>query len=371
MNVTKIVFGAAALLVMTSCGGGSNPFGKTDTSPKAYKTQVVNGQNVQLETVYPTTIKGEDDTEIRPRIDGFIEAIYVDEGSVVKKGQSLFKINSPTSQQAVTTAQAAVESAKAQVATAQLNVSRIKPLADKGIVSITELATYQNALETAQAGQVQAQASLTNALAQQSWTNVASPVNGVVGAIAYRLGSLVNNTYVLTTVSSTNSVYAYFSINEKDLLTLLGNLPGNTQAEKINNLPEVSLKMANGNIYSEKGKIKTITGLVDVATGTVTLRAEFPNPHGELRSGFSGNVIIPKQMNNAIVIPQDATKTQQNKYLAYKVQGDTMAVQTLITVIPTPDGKSYVVTSGLNDGDRIVTEGMVTITDGTKVIVKK
>ncbi|MDR1881512.1 MAG: efflux RND transporter periplasmic adaptor subunit [Prevotella sp.] len=372
MNVKKIVIGAMALLVMVSCGNkNANPFGGGADTPREYKTAVLSRQSAQLESVYPVTIKGQEDIEIRPRIDGFIDAIYVDEGSVVKKGQILFKINSPAADQAVTTAEAAVNSANAQVQTAQLNVDRIKPLADKGIVSATQLETYRNALLSSQAALAQANAQLKNARATKSWAEVTSPVDGVAGSIPFRLGSLVNSANVLTTVSSIDNVFAYFSINEKDLVSLLAGLEGNTQAEKINNLPEVTLKMADGAVYPEKGKIKTITGQVNITTGSVNLRADFPNKNGLLRSGFSGNISIPQYMENVIVIPQDATKSQQNKHLAYKVQGDTVAVQTVISVISTPDGKNYVVTNGLNVGDRIVTEGMVTMTDGKKIIVKK
>ena len=369
MKLKQIVFGAAALMIITSSCGNRAGLGKTNTAPQEYPIQTLGGQNVQLETVYPVTIKGQDDTEIRPRIDGFIDAIYVDEGTVVRKGQSLFKINSPSTEQTFRTAQAAVESATAQAATAKLNVDRFKPLADQGIVSQVQLATYQNADLSAKAALAQAQAQFTNAQAQMSWTNVLSPVDGIVGSIAYRLGSLVNNGNVLTTVSSSHNVFAYFSMNEKDMVTLLEKLPGKSQAEKINNLPAVSLKMADGTLYSEKGKVRTITGLVDVTTGTVTLRAEFPNAQGILRSGFSGNIIIPKAIDNAIVIPQQATFTRQDKYLVYKVQGDSVE-STQIMVVPTPDGKSYVVSRGLSQGDRIVSDGVATLADGKKIIVK-
>jgi len=370
MNLKQIAFGATALMIITSSCGNRAGFGmNTNTAPQEYPIQTLNGQNVQLQTVFPVTIKGQDDTEIRPRIDGFIEAIYVDEGTVVKKGQALFKINSPSAEQALRTAQAAVESATAQESTAKLNVDRFKPLADQGIVSQVQLDTYQNAFLSAQAALAQAKAQLTNAQAQMSWTNVSSPVDGIVGSITYRLGSLVNNGNVLTTVSSSHNVFAYFSMNEKDLVNLLDSLPGKNQAEKINNLPDVSFKMADGSLYDEKGKVKTITGLVDVTTGTVTLRAEFPNAQGALRSGFSGNIILPKAVSNAIVIPQKATFTRQDKYLVYKVQGDSV-ISTLISVVPTPDGMSYVVTNGLSKGDRIVSDGVATLADGKKIIVK-
>ncbi|MFV0419197.1 MAG: efflux RND transporter periplasmic adaptor subunit [Dysgonomonas sp.] len=372
MDVRKIVFGAIALsLVMVSCGNkNSNPFGQVDTTPKEYPTKVLNEENVELETVLPVTIKGQEDIEIRPRIDGFIDAMFVDEGSVVKKGQSLFKINSPQTEQTYTTALATVASAQAQLNTAELNVNRIRPLAEKGIMSKVNLATYENAYQTSLATLEQAKAALRNAEETRRWTNVSSPVDGVVGSIPYRLGSLVNSQNILTTVSSIGNVFAYFSMNEKEFVNLLDGLDGKTQAEKISKLPEVTLITADKKVYAEKGKIKTVSGLANVSTGSFSFRADFPNKDGILRSGFSGNISIPKHIENAIIIPQVATFTKQNKYLTYKVVNDSIAVQTLISVVPTPDGKNYVVTEGLSAGDRIITGGIATLVDSARVIAK-
>lgn len=370
MNVKKIVLGATALLVMVSCGNkNANPAGGGQAAPQKYTTAVLAEQSAQLETVYPVTIKGKEDIEIRPRIDGFIDAIYVDEGSVVKKGQSLFKINSPSADQAVTTAEAAVSSAKAQVQTAQLNVDRIKPLADKGIVSVTQLNTYQNALLSSQATLEQANAQLKNAKATKSWADVTSPVDGVIGAIPYRQGSLVNSTNALTTVANTSNVFAYFSMNEKALTEFLNTLEGKTQAEKIKNAPEITLTLADGTVYPEKGKLETITGVVNIATGSANFRAEFPNTHGELRSGTSGKISIPRTLSNVFIIPQEATFAQQDKLLVYKVQGDSV-VQKTITALSTPDGKQFAVTDGLQSGDRIVLKGVATLTNGKKIIAE-
>jgi membrane fusion protein (multidrug efflux system) len=370
VNVSKMCWGAAALLLLAGCGKKTEAPGRNATVIPEYPTMVVDIQNAALESIYPVTVRGKEDIEIRPRIDGFIDAIYIDEGSVVKKGQSLFKINSPQAEQALTTAKAAVNSAEAQVNTAKLNVDRMKPLAEKGIVSQVQLETYQNAYTSALATKEQAKASLLNAQATLGWTNVTSPVDGVVGAIPYRQGSLVNNQYVLTTVANTTNVFAYFSLNEKALAEFLNTLEGSTQAEKIKKAPEVTLTLADGSAYPEKGKIETITGTINVTTGTASFRAEFPNKQGILRSGTSGRIIIPRTLDNVILIPQKATFAQQDKVLVYKVQGDSVA-QKAISVVPLPDGKSYAVTEGLNSGDRIVTDGVATLTHGKKINVKE
>lgn len=366
MKGKKIFLGTMVLLTLVSCGKTND--NQRNAPAQKYSTMVVSTQNATLESEYPVTIKGKEDIEIRPRIEGFIEAIYVDEGSEVKKGQTLFKINSPQAEESLTNARAAVISAEAQVNTALVNVNKIKPLATKGIVGEVQLETAEDAHKSALANLAQAQASLKNAQATMGWTSVISPVEGVVGTIPYRTGSLVNSNSTLTTVANTSQVYAYFSLNEKELMKMLTSLKGESQAEKIQNMPSISLVLADGTTYPEKGKIETISGVVNTSTGSVNFRAEFPNKNGLLRSGSSGKIIIPEEINNVFIIPQKATFAQQNKVLVYKVQQDSV-LQTVITVKPLPDGKNYAVTNGLNYGDRIVTDGIASLSEGKKIAI--
>ncbi|MDR1602930.1 MAG: efflux RND transporter periplasmic adaptor subunit [Tannerella sp.] len=365
MNKAYLMSAATlALLAMFSCGkqqGGGN-----SDAPQVYTTTIVSTGSAELTTVCPATIRGREDIEIRPRIDGFIENIYIDEGSAVKQGQVLFKINSPQAEQAVTTARAAVTSAEAQLATAELNVSRMTPLAEKGIISAVQLEAYRHAYNAAMAACEQAKAQLTNAEATLSWTSVTSPVDGHVGAVPYRRGSLVNSQNVLTTVANTKTVFAYFSLNEKELAEFLGRLEGNTQAEKLKHAPEITLTLADGTVYPCRGRIETITGVVNVSTGSASLRAEFPNEEGMLRSGTSGKVSIPAAYGNVILIPQRATFAQQEKLLVYVVEDGT-ALQRILSVTPTPDGQTYLVHSGLSAGERIVTGGVATLSNGAKI----
>lgn len=366
MKLEKIVMSAAALTLLVSCGN------KQETSQEEqlpYPTEVLSAQDTELLAIYPVTIKGQEDIEIRPRIDGFIDAINIDEGSIVKKGQSLFKINSPQAEQALTSAQAVVKSAQARVNTANTNVKRIKPLADEGIVSNVQLETARDSHQSALADLEQAKATLKNAQATMNWTNVLSPVDGFVGTIPFRQGSLVNSSNVLTTVANTSNIFAYFSLNEKELRTFMGNLEGNTQSEKIKNIPDVTLTLADGTVYPEKGKIGTITGVLNITTGSANFRAEFPNKHGELKSGTSGTISIPRKLNGVFVIPQKATFPQQDKTLVYVVEGDSV-MQRVISVVSTPDGKGYAVTDGLKAGERIVMDGIATLSNGKKIRVQ-
>jgi len=365
MKLKKIVTGILVLTVFVSCGNKQEVF---QTNEQPYPTQVLVEQDAELQGIYPVSIKGQEDIEIRPRIDGFIDAIYIDEGSVVKKGQLLFKINSPQAEQALTSAQAALRSSQAKVNTASINVKRIKPLTEQGIISNVQLETAEDSYQSALADLEQAKATLKNALATISWTNVSAPVDGFVGAIPYRQGSLVNSSNVLTTIANTNNIYAYFSLNEKELRTFMNGLEGITQAEKIKNIPEVTLILADGTTYQEKGKIGTITGVLNVTTGSASFRAEFPNKYGELKSGTSGTISIPRILNSTFVIPQKATFAQQDKILVYVVQGDSV-IQKVVSAVSTPDGKSYAITGGLKAGEKIVTDGIATLSNGKKVQV--
>jgi membrane fusion protein (multidrug efflux system) len=355
-----------ALVAIVSCGKQQQRNNAANVTPPKYPTALVSTGSAELVSVYPVTVRGKEDIEIRPRIDGFIEDIYIDEGSAVKQGQALFKINSPQVEQAVTTGRAAVTVAEAQVATAKLDVDRMAPLVEKGIISPIQLETYRNAYSSAQAAKAQAEAQLKNAEATLSWTSVTSPVNGHVGAVQYRKGSLVNSQNILTIVANTTTVFAYFSINEKALAQFLGRLEGNTQAEKLKHAPETTLILADGTEYPDKGRIETITGVVNISTGSASFRAEFPNADGLLRSGMSGKISIPTQYDNVILIPQKSTFAQQDKILVYVVE-DGVIKQRIITVSATPDGQTYIVHSGLATGERIVTDGVATLVDGAKI----
>jgi membrane fusion protein (multidrug efflux system) len=363
----KMIPTAVIGCLLLSCGRTTET-GSNRTALQIYPTSGVQVRSVTLESIYPVTIRGKEDIEIRPRIDGFIDDIYIDEGAIVTAGQVLFKINSPQAEQALETARATVTAAEAQQNTAMLNLKRMLPLAEKNIISNVQLEATQYAYNAATAAKTQATAALKNAEATLGWTKVSSPVDGVVGSISYRKGSLVNSQYVLTIVANVSRVFAYFSLNEKALTEFLNNLEGETQAEKIKNAPDIALTLADGSVYPEKGRLETIAGVVNVTTGSANFRVEFPNPHKQLRSGTSGRISIPRTLE-ALLIPQKATFAQQDKILVYKVQGDSV-VQQVIAVIPTPDSKSYVVTEGLSEGDRIVTDGVATLTHGKKIIVE-
>jgi membrane fusion protein, multidrug efflux system len=359
----------AACISLASCKSkqGEGNVSAAPLPPPTYPVFKVISQNATIRTQYPATLQGQQNIEIRPKIDGYIDEIHVDEGSVVKKGQLLFVIRAPQYQQDVNNANAAISSASADVSAAELQVKKTKPLVEKDIISKYELESAEYTLEARKAALAQAKANLANAKTNLSYTRVTSPVDGVVGSIPYRLGSLVNSntTMPLTTVSNISKVYAYFSLNEKQLLNFSREYAGNTLEAKLKQLPPVSLLLADGTEYSEKGHVETIGGLINTETGSASFRATFPNPVGILRSGGSAIVEIPVTVKDAIVIPQRSTHELQGKRFVYLVNDANKVISTEIEVMTTPVGQYFVVTKGLKPGDIVTYESTSVLQDST------
>jgi membrane fusion protein (multidrug efflux system) len=378
--------GLLALLSLAACGSkkddtadGKPGKGGKDGGPvpiKDYPVLVVKPDTVTLYQDYPATIQGQQNVEIRPKVDGFVEAIYVDEGASVKKGQRLFHISAPQYEQEVRTARAGIKTAQAEVDAARMGVRKVQPLVARGIISKYELESAQYTLESKLAALAQAQATLANAETNLGYTTIVSPVNGVMGSIPNKIGALVSSTSAdpLTTVSSIGNVYAYFSLSEKALLSFTRRRAGNTLQDKLAKVPDVRLVLADGTVYSYPGRVETAIGQINTETGASSFRATFPNPQGFLRSGSSGSVRTFQPMDNVLIIPQSATYELQGKRFAYVLGRDTAAHALPLTVVPTPDGASFVVQKGLKAGQEVILEGISGLKEGTKIrprVVKK
>lgn len=352
--------------MLSSCGGKDQKATQA-TGPQLYPVFMVSNQTTTLDTDYPASIQGIQNIDIRPKIDGFIEKIYVDEGAIVKKGQLLFTINAPQYEQAVRTASASISSAEADVNAAQLQVNKTKPLVDKDIISKYELESAQLTLQSKKAMLSQAKAALVNARVNLGYTRITSPVDGVIGLLPFKAGSLVSGTSAqpLTTISNTTKVYAYFSLNEKQLLSFANTYPGKTLAEQMKNIPAVSLILADGNVYPQNGKIESINGQINTTTGSASLRATFPNASALLKNGASALVRIPQHINDVILIPQKSTTDLQGKKFVYVLGDSAKVISTPIEVMEVTKGKFYVVTKGLKAGDKVVLEGFQSLRDQT------
>lgn len=401
LRATGTTLSMLALTILASCGGGQQPQQQAQAPEIAVMT--IGTGNSELNRSYPATIKGKADIDIRPQVSGFITQVHVDEGQRVSKGQALFTLDQvqfkaavdqakgavssaegaiKQTQAAMEQANAAVKVAEAAVSTAQLTANNKKMLYDKNIISKYEWELAENNLaqakanlnqakagyeqakasnEQAKAGLAQAKASLTSAQKNLSYTVVTAPSSGVIGSILNRVGALASPSMQLplTTVSDNSGVYAYFALNEKDIISMTKN--GAISLEQaIASMPRVNLRLADGSMYGCTGEVATVSGVIDATTGSATVRALFDNPAGMLRSGSTGTILIPYVESDAIIIPQKATfEIQDHKYV-YLVNDSSKTVSTPITVFEINDGQEYIVTSGLKAGDRIVIEGVGT-----------
>ncbi|MCB0445258.1 MAG: efflux RND transporter periplasmic adaptor subunit [Gelidibacter sp.] len=305
-------------------------------------------------TSYPTSIEGRVNSEVRAKISGYITDVLVDEGQKVRKGQVLFKLETQSLNQDAS-------AAKANVDAAQVEVDKLKPLVEKNIISNVQLETAKTKLQ-------QAKSNYNSIVANIDYGSIKSPVDGYVGSIPLRKGSLVSpsSTEPLTTVSDISNVYAYFSMNEKEYLDFIQNAEGNDIAAKIKNLPKVTLILANGSTYGQEGKIETINSQVNVNTGSISFRAVFDNPSRLLTNGNSGKIRVPKAYENAIVVPQESTYEQQGSTYVYKIAADSTAVATRIN-ITAEVGNMFVVSEGLKAGDKIVAKGVAKLRGDTKI----
>ncbi len=352
----------ACLFIVSSCK--NKP---TEVNRQVYETKKVEGRTERtITTSYSASIEGRQDIDIYPKVSGYIVKLNVSEEQKVRKGDVLFVIDQVPYQTALATAVANVRDAEANLATAELTYQSSKELHAQNVVSDFNLKTNRNAYLTAKAKLAQARAEEKDARNNLSYTEVKSPSDGVVGMLPYRVGTLVSSSMAkpLTTVSDNSKMYVYFSMPENQLLTMVRQY--GTKDNAIKQMPEIQLQLNDGSIFDEKGRIESISGVIDKETGAVGLRAVFPNNSRLLYSGSSGNVLIPSKYKNCIVIPQEATVQQQDKYMVYKVVNGK-AVSTLITVAPYNDGKEYIVTGGLNIGDEYVSKGAGLVREGTVV----
>ncbi|MBS1747104.1 MAG: efflux RND transporter periplasmic adaptor subunit [Bacteroidetes bacterium] len=356
-------------ILFASCS--SKQQNKTAASQvKSYKILTVEPETAEIYYDFPAVIQGENVVEIRPKIDGYVEKIFVDEGATVKKGQLLFRISNPQYEQDLRSAEAALRTADAEMESAKMTVNKVRPLVEKDIISSYELESAEYTLKTKQAAVTEAQAAVTNAQINVGYTSITSPMNGIIGILPHKEGSYINSssTDPLTTISSLGNMYAYFSVNEKHLLDISRMIEGATLQDKLKHFPEVSLLLPDGSLYPDKGRIETASGLVNTETGSVSFRATFPNPLSILKSGNSGTIRLPRTIDSALVIPQSATYDLQGKHFVFIVTKDSIVKNTAIDVTAMPDGQSYIVKSGLKPGDVVAIEGSSELKEGDKII---
>jgi len=361
--IQAVLFGSCMAFAV-SCGQAPTARGEAE-----YSVMTISTSDVTIPSTHSATIRGRQDIAIYPQVSGTISKVCVKEGEVVRQGQLLFIIDQVPYKAALQTAKANVAAAEASVATAQLTYDSKKELFAKNVVSQFDLQTSQNNLLTAKSQLAQAEAQLVNAANNLSYTEVKSPSNGVVGVLPYRVGALVSASIPqpLTTVSDNSEMYVYFSMTENQLLALTRQY--GSIAETLKSMPGVQLQLSDGSTYDQTGRVESISGVIDTSTGSVSLRAAFPNPNGLLHSGGAGNIILPSIYKDCIAVPQAATFELQDKVYVYKVV-DGKAASAMIDVEKISNGREYIARAGLVPGDVIVAEGVGLLREGTPIVPK-
>ncbi|KFF10582.1 hemolysin D [Chryseobacterium soli] len=353
-------------LILLSCGGKKEK--PKENAVQSYQVLTLVPRQVTVYNDFPASVQGENVVEIKPMVSGYLQDIYVPEGASVKKGQLLFRIKNPQYEQDIITAKGAIKIAEANVNTARMNVEKARPLVEQEIVSKYQLSSALYALQSQQAALSQAKATLANAQTNQGYTYIRSPQNGTIGLIPYKIGALVSSTATdpLTTLSNTTNVYAYFSLSEKQLLSFMNTVKGTTTLEKLNNMPLVTLVLADGTVYPEKGRLETASGGINSSTGTATFKAIFNNKLGLIQNGASATIRIPVNMDNALLAPQTAIYQLQDKSFVYQVMTGNKVMSTAVMTTPTDDGNFVVIKSGVKAGDKLVLNGL-NISDSTVI----
>lgn len=364
--MNKMICILATAMAMVGC---RQQGAEEDAPASAFETMTVSKQDITQEQSYPAQIEGRQSIKIIPRVEGYLRQICVKEGQCVKKGQVLFVIDQASYKAEVKAAEANVAVAKAGLQTAQLNYDSRKTLYQKNIVSDYDLRVATANLAIAKAQAQQAQAQLQSARANLSYTVLLSPSDGVVGSLQFRVGDFVGPSTEsgLTTVADIYEMYIYFSLTERDVMSRIARYGSLDKA--VEAFPPVILLTANGDTCAVKGRVESISGVVDSSTGSLSARAVFPNADNHLLSGSTGSIVIPNELKQVIVIPQSATYEIQDKTYAWRlVHGK--AESKMISVQPTSDGKNYIITDGLNVGDVIVAKGAGYVKEGQEIEIR-
>ncbi len=356
-----------SLMIMGSVVGctSNSKVENKEVEPRALPvTQVISVDTI-LHREYVADIQAVQNVELRARVEGFLEHIYVDEGQEVKKGQLLFKLNDEEYKAEVAKAKANLESSKAKAKATELEVDRLKVLVEKKVISDTELEVALARLNAAKAGIAEARSALSNAQQRLSYTSIRSPFNGLIDRIPFKAGSLISHGTLLTTASDVSEVFVYFNVSEGEYLEYIKTRTAeNTKGDAV-----VSLILADGTPYQESGTIETMEGEFHPSTGSIAFRARFPNTETLLKHGATGKIRLANKVNNAILVPQKAVFELQDKNFVFVVDSNNQ-VRMKNFIPKTRFSHFYIVESGLEPGDRIVYEGIQAVRDGMKIVPK-
>ena len=363
MKPMKWVCLFSLIIGLASCGVDMPKETKT-----SFETITVEKQDIVVPVKFSAKLKGQSDVIISPQVSGQLMKICVSEGQQVKNGTTLFVIDSRNAQLELEAANANLTAAEAQANSAKLEYESNKNLFEKNIVSRYMLDNSENSYKQAQAAVGQARAAVSRAELNLGFCTITSPVDGIIGEIPVSEGIQVSPGTQLTIVSGNTMMEAVFSIPESVLEEAVAQGYEGKIEDVLKQLPDVSFVMKNGTEYPHKGRFSSATGVVNAITGSIACKATFPNPDGLLYSGIQGTIVLPAEYKDVMVIPQNAVVRLQDKALVYKVKNDNTATAVTVTIQDAGNGQDFIVTSGIEVGDKIVTVGANNVQEGQQVL---
>jgi membrane fusion protein (multidrug efflux system) len=301
--------------------------------------------------------------EIRNRVKGFVEAIFVDEGQEVKKGQVLFRLSSDEYRQELEKANAQVKRAVSDLRSAEIELSNAESLLQKKIIGKPERDMLEAKVDALKANVSEAKSTEAQARLHVSFTEICAPFNGVVNRIPYKIGSLIEEGTLLTKLSDPSEIFAYFNLSESDYLNLI-------RQSNLDQIPDLQLILANNTLYNQTGKVEAVETEVNTQTGTIGLRARFKNEQKLIRHGSAGKVRLPTVLNRAILIPQRSTFEVQGNVYVMVVKPD-FSVEMRRVEIESTLPNLYAIRSGLKPSEKFVFEGFQRLNEGDKIRINE
>ena len=360
---TKWLALVGVVALLSSCG-----VKMPQQTPTSFETLTVEKSDITIPLRFSAKMKGTNDVTIMPQVSGQLMQICVREGQQVHKGEKMFVIDQRDAELELQSAEANLQASLAQESNAKLEYESNRNLFEKNIVSKYMLDDSENKYKQAQAAVAQAQAAANRAKVNLGYCTINAPVDGLIDEIPVRVGDQVSPGMQLTVVSGNSTMYAEFSLPESVLEHAVANGYSMRKDMSLQNFPDVTFVMKNGTEYAHKGRVTTVTGMVNATTGTIALKATFPNPDLSLYSGIQGTVVIPSEEKDVIVIPQVAVVKLQDKQLVYKVLPDSTATAVDVTTEDVGNGNDFIALTGLSVGDRIVTVGANNVQEGQRVL---
>jgi membrane fusion protein (multidrug efflux system) len=369
-SVIAIVLALLSLLLYSSCS--SSPAAVTAPPPPALPVAEIHTASITTYQEYPASVEGAVNVEIRPQVSGSLDKVFVDEGALVHAGEPLFKINDQPYRAQLNNALASQHAAEGALANAQLEIDKLTPLVQNKVVSDYQLKTAKATYDIAKANIEQAKANVSTAQINLGYTLIKAPVNGYIGRLLKKQGSLVapQDAEALTQLSDVHDVHVYFALGEKDFVNFKEQYPGETLKDKLKGVPSVSLLLADNSEYAIKGKIDMIDGQFDKNTGAITLRASFPNAQGLLRSGNTGKIRLSLLHTDALLVPESATIEMQDKVFVFALADSNKVKKVAISIVG-KNGDNYLVKDGVKVGDQIVLSGIDHLQEGAKIVPQR